>query len=343
MPCLKPLQPIEISNIVNDMPFLTGQVSRMNLFSFKGAFTNTVAIDRTDYTPGLIPASPWCCDAKVTQGSPTRNLFPVEIPHAHIEDVIWACDLSGVRGQTLGLEVDYTTVAAERAKTLMRMRMNIDTTMEFRKLGALKGQVLDANGTNVLLDVYKLFGTTQQTQDIPLGTAGADIVGAFREATRKSITGARSFRPIGWRVLAGKNFFDKLVSHPSLVDMYKRCCDTQARVLGDASNFSFEFLPGISVMEYWADPINGDVDFIGPDEAIMFPIVGPGVEMYEMLAAPPATLNFVNTKAAQEYYFWEKLICERDENDAEGLRILGEFNLLPIVKHPAAIIRLNLV
>jgi hypothetical protein len=346
MSCLKPLQPIEVSNLVNDMPVLYGQVMDMNLFRFKGAYTNTVAIDRTNYTPGLIPASPWCCDSKVTQGSPTRQLFPVQIPHTQIEDALWACDLNGVRGENTGLQVSYASVDAERAKVLMRMRMNMDITAEYRMLSALKGQVLDADGTNVLLDIFELFGVTQKTQDIPLNESGTDVLGAFREAVRKSRDGARSFIPQRWVVLAGKTFFDRLVSHDSLRDMYKRCCDVQAGTLNDMSSGMFNFMPNVSVMEYTgtvARNANGDdVVYLADTEAIMFPIPAPGQEMYELLAAPPMTMNYVNTQASSIYYFWESLLCPRGETDPEGIKFVGEMNVLPIVKHPAAIIRLNM-
>ena len=82
---------------------------------------------------------------------------------------------------------------------------------------------------------------------------------------------------------------------------------------------------------------------MGDNEAFMYPVVSSGFEMYELLAAPPKTLNFVNTRASQLMYVWEKLMAERDESDAEGIRFWGEMNVLPIVKFPAAIIKLNLV
>jgi hypothetical protein len=271
----------------------------------------------------------------------------VQIPHTHIEDALWACDLNGVRGQNTGLQVSYASVAQERAKVLMRMRMNMDITAEYRMLSALKGKVMDADGTNVLLDIYELFGVTQQSQDIPLHAAGTDVLGAFREAMRMSRNGARSFIPQRWIVLAGKNFFDALVSHDSLRDLYKRCCDVQSRTISGMSNFVFDFMPNISVMEYNGtvarNPVTGeDVVYMEDDEAIMFPIPAPGQEMYELLAAPPMTLNHVNTQASSIYYFWENLLCPRGESDPEGIKFMGEMNVLPIVKHPGAIIRLNM-
>lgn len=344
--CLKPLQPIEVVNLINRVPVQYGQIMNMNLFRFKGSFTETVSIDRSDYTPGLIPASPWCCDTKVTQGSGTREMFPITIPHTHLEDALWACDISGVRAERTGLQVDYTSVMEERAKVLARMRYNFDVTLEYRMLSALKGQVMDADGTNVLLDVYKLFGTTQQTAVIPLNESGTDVLGAFRQAVRTATRGARSFMPTGWTIIAGKNFFDKLVGHDSLRDMYKRCCDVQAATINDMAGFRFNFMPGIEVMEYWGttarNPVTGnEVVYMGDDEAIMIPRVPNGFEMYELLAAPPKTLNYVNTRANNIMYAWEKLMCERSEDDAEGIKFMGEMNVLPIVKHPDAIIRLT--
>ena len=347
--CLKPMQPIEVTNIINRMPVMYGMVSGMNMFQFKGSFTETVAIDRTNYVSGLIPASPWCCDTKVTLGSPTREMFPIQIPHTQLEDALWACDISGVRAQRTGYEVDLMSVAEERAKVLTRMKMAFDLTYEYRLLSALKGQVMDADGINVLADLYNLFGTTQTTVSIPLNEAGTDVLGAFRNAMRGATKGAYSFVPLGWRVICGSTFFDKLVSHDSMKDLWKRCCDESARTVANMNapvgSMSFNFLPNISVMEYVGtqarNPITGaDIEYIGADEAYMIPIVPRGIEMFELLAAPPKTLNFVNTRASQLIYVFEKLICERSDDDAEGIRFMGEANYLPIVKHPGAIIKL---
>jgi hypothetical protein len=341
------MQPIEVTNIINKMPVMYGQITDMNLFQFKGTFTETVAIDRSDYTPGLIPASPWCCDPKVTQGSPTREMFPIQIPHTQLEDALWACDISGVRAETTGFQVDFTSVADERAKVLARMKMNFDITYEYRLLSALKGKVMDAGGVNVLADLFQIFGATQKSVDIPINEAGTDVIGAFRNAVRVSQRAARSFVPTGWRVIAGKNFFDRLVAHDNFRDVYKRSFDAWNTTMGNAANFRFSLIPGVEVMEYWGtvanDPVSGEpVEYIGDDEAIMFPIVPRGFEMYELLVAPPKTLNFVNTRARNLVYMWEKLICERSEDDAEGIKMLAESNYLPIVKHPDAIIRLNM-
>ena len=346
MSCLKPLQPVEVANLINNMPVQYGQITNMNLFKFRGAFTETVSIDRSNYTPGLIPAAPWCCDTKQSQGSPNREMFPITIPHTPLQDALWACDISGVRAERTGLQVDYTSVAEERAKVLARMRFNFDVTLEFRMLSALKGQVMDADGTNVLLDIYKLFGTTQKTINIPVNESGTDVLGAFRNAIREATRGARSFMPTGWLVLAGKNFFDKLVSHDSLRDMYKRCCDVQSATLNDMAGFKFNFMPGVSVMEYWGTTArlpgtDTEVTYMGDDEAILIPMVPNGFEMYELLAAPPKTMSYVNTRATQMLYAWENLICERSEDDAEGIAFRAEANILPIVKHPDAIIRLT--
>lgn len=346
--CLKPMQPIEVTNLINKMPVMYGQITGMNLFKFKGSFTETVAIDRSDYTPGMIPASPWCCDPKITQGSPTREMFPITIPHTELSDALWACDISGVRSESLGFQVDMTSVAAERAKVLQRMKMNFDVTYEYRLLSALRGQVLDADGANVLADLYEIFGTSQQTVGIPLNSSGTDVLGAFRDAVRTATRAARSFIPTSYHIIAGKNFFDKLVGHDNFRDLYKRDATNLATAMNDMAGFKFNFMPGITVSEYWGtvarNPVTGaEIQYIGDDEAIMFPMVANGFEMYELLVAPPKTLNFVNTRATQLIYMWEKMIAERSESDAEGIAFRAEANYIPIVKHPDAIIKLTAV
>ena len=205
--------------------------------------------------------------------------------------------------------------------------------------------MLDADGSNVLADIYNIFGTTQQTFNIPINESGTDVIGAFRNAIREATRAARSFIPTGWRVLCGKNFFDKLAAHSDLRDIYKRDISAAQNFLNEAVNFRMSFMPGVEIMEYWGTVGNKadgtEIVHLGDDEAIMFPIVPNGFEMYELLAAPPKTLNYVNTRANQTIYAWEKMLCERSETDPEGIKFMAEMNVLPIVKHPDAIVRLT--
>lgn len=350
--CLKPMAPLYITNLINRTPIQYGQIMNSGLFVFRGAFTEVVGVDVTESKSGLIPTSPWCCDAAVTQAPGTRQIRTVVIPHTEIREAIMACDISGLRADNLtGYAQGLQSVMAERTKKLMQMRYNFDTTFEYRMLGALKGRVLDADGTSVILDVFKMFGATQTEQDVHISADSVDMLLEWSEAIRKSRIGARSFTPIGYRAYVGSGLMDALLKNKDIKDIWKRCCDKQDNVLNgmmDATARSFNLMPGLEITEYIGTsachtPSGEPIEYLGDMEGILFPIPPRGFEMYELLGAPPKTVNLVNTMARNTIYMWEKLICERDENDAEGISLRGESNTLPIVKHPQALIRINAV
>jgi hypothetical protein len=352
MSCLKPMAPLYITNLINRMPIQYGQIMNSGLFQFRGAFTEVVGVDVTNSQSGLIPTSPWCCDNAVTQSPENREIRTVVIPRTKLEDAIWACDISGARADGLtGYDQGLQSVAQERSKKLLRMRYNFDTTFEYRMLGALRGQVLEADGTKVLLDIYKMFGVTQETVDVHVASDSTTIIEELRKAITASRIGARSFTPVGYRMYVGTGLFNALIANKDIKDIWKRCCDVSASILQGAfaqPGGSFTLFPGLEIVEYVGTqacftPSGEPVGYIGDMEGFLIPIPPRGFEMYEILGAPPKTINLVNTMARNQIYMWEKPICERDENDPDGIKMMGESNTLPIVKHPQAIIRINAV
>ena len=57
---------------------------------------------------------------------------------------------------------------------MQQLKDNMTATMEFHRLGAIKGVVLDANGTTVLHDIFNTFGVTKKKMDISFPKTAAD-------------------------------------------------------------------------------------------------------------------------------------------------------------------------
>ena len=47
---------------------------------------------------------------------------------------------------------------------LAMMAMKHDATLEHLRIGAIKGQILDADGTTILYDLFDEFGVSQQAE-----------------------------------------------------------------------------------------------------------------------------------------------------------------------------------
>ena len=98
-------------------------------------------------------------------------------------------------------------------KRLAKMRYALDATIEYQRIGALKGQILDANGSTVLEDLFTRFGLTQQTKAMVFATATTNIRGKVMEAKRLMEDALGNAMYTGARAFCSPAFFDALTTH----------------------------------------------------------------------------------------------------------------------------------
>src|SRR5690606_26784981 len=119
--------------------------------------------------------------------------------------------------RAFGSETETQTVQQLINQRLMKMRNRIDATLTYHKLGAVTGKIYDADGSNVLLDLYQRFGITQQTHSFSLGTGATKVQTKIREAMRKSEDALAGIAVItGWLGIVGRGFYDAFTSHDSV-------------------------------------------------------------------------------------------------------------------------------
>jgi hypothetical protein len=127
-------------------------------------------------------------------------------------------------------------------------------------MGAIKGQVLDADGSAVLLDIYTAFGVCQIVQSMELDVAGTKVRQLALEAKRKveKVIGS-SAMITGFLALCGEGFFDAFISHQDVEAAYARgargqCSDSrfppdvasqrrQPSTVGGGENTSIRYAP----------------------------------------------------------------------------------------------------
>lgn len=207
----------ELTAAINRFPVQWGRVSQSGLFVNRGVRTRSITIEEQAGTLALLPTHEWGGEGTVASQI-ERKTFAFGIKQTVHDDLVTAADVQDVRafgGEGLA---DMTTEVARR---LQRMRARHDITLEWKRMGALKGNVLNADGTSSLANLFNVFGITQTTVDFTLGTATTDIRAKCETLLERMEDELKGDTMTGVRVLVSTEFWRKLVAHKQVVDYIK--------------------------------------------------------------------------------------------------------------------------
>lgn len=156
---------------INILPNRYGRLEELNLMPSKPVRQRQIVVEEMNGVLNLLPTLP--------PGSPgtvgvrgKRKLRSFVVPHIPHDDVVLPEEVQGIRA--FGSETETETVAGVIARHLETMRNKHAITLEHLRMGALKGVILDADGS-VLYDLFDAFDITQQAVAFELGTAGTNV------------------------------------------------------------------------------------------------------------------------------------------------------------------------
>ncbi len=276
---------------INEQEYLPGRISSLGLFQEEGITTLTVQIEKDGDTLALVPAGERGTSGLVVGGT-KRNLIPFNTVHLPQRFAIKADEIQGIRA--FGTRSELQAVQDVVNKRLAKARRQLDATHEFQRMGALNGQILDADGSTVLLDIYKTFGVTRKKMSMGLNSADTELRVKCGEALDLQEDALGSITSSGSRGLCGKNFWNKLIVHKSVKETFLN--SQQAAALRGDARESFEF--GGIVWERYRGKIAG-VTFIHDDKALLIPEGVP--DLYISVFAPADYMETVNTEGVPYY------------------------------------------
>lgn len=315
-----------LSQVIVDIPRVPTQIGDEGLFQEYGINSLTMMIERQGSALKLVPTAP-------RGGIPEpvsltgRKLIPVAAVHLPQSGSIMADEVQGVRAFGTESEVDSVMNLVTRKTTVMKN--NLDLTLEYQRMGALKGQVLDADGSTVLWDMYSIFGFTQETVFFDLGNAATDVKQKCIELKRKIQVklGGRSVS--GVKVKVSEAFFDALVAHAKVLKAYDLWNNGQflreSQVDGE---FSF---CGITFQPYVGGTSAGD--FIASGLGYAYPVGVPG--MFQTAYAPANFMETVNTQGLP--YYLKQQVMPFDV----GVQLYSQSNPLHLNTLPEATIKVS--
>lgn len=313
----------ELTAAINMIPHVPSQLGDSGLFEYGGVPTLTVQIERQGSVLDLVPSKP-----RGSSGTPigrnTRDLRSFVLPHLPLEDAVLADEVQGVRA--FGSENAPTPLQQRIMEVMTKGSQRMDKTMEWQRVGAMKGLVYDADGTTVLYNFFTEFGVTQNTMDFELDSGTTQVRVKCSQALDKiedELDGVSFTGAIGY---CGRTFWEYLISHQSVKETYLNWQEA-ATLRGDPSD-SFEF-GGVRWVKY-RGAANGS-QMIGANDAYIVPTGVAGLLLGRF--GPADYEDTVNTVGLPKYAMG---IPKRNR---KGLDIEMQSNPMHFCTRPRAIIK----
>ena len=228
---------------INLIPNRYGRLEELALFPAKPVRTRSVVIESRNGTLNLLPTLP--VGSAATQNKhDKRQLHSFVIPHIPLEDVVLPEEVQGVRA--FGSETEMESVSQVLAQHLESMRNKHAITLEHLRMGALKGVILDADGTE-LHNLYEVFRLDPGVVNFQLNTEATNVRNKCVEVVRQISENLRGEFMTGVRCLCSPSFFAKLTAHAKVEKAFENYA--QGAMLRDDVRNGFAF-GGVVFEEY---------------------------------------------------------------------------------------------
>lgn len=301
----------------------------MKLFPERGVRTRQVIVEYKAGRLNLLPTRPLGADGTKHEND-KRKVRSFIIPHIPYDGEILPDEYQGIRA--FGSQTQVQQLSQLMNDKLQSMRNKHAITLEYLRMGALKGQVLDADGTT-LYDWFDEFKIKQTVIDFRLNDPKNEVLEQCMEVLDTIDENLEGEVMSGVTALVSKEFFRKLITHPKVKDGYARWRDGEA--LRSDLRKGFEF-GGITFEQYLgqASTLNGKVRrFIAEKEGHCIPM--NTMDTFETVFAPADFLETANTVGKPIYAKQAPRKFER------GIDIHTQSNPLPICYRPSVLIKIK--
>ena len=318
----------QLTQAINLLPNLYGRCESLNLFPTKSVRHRSIAIEERNGVLSLLSTQTPGAPGTVGERS-KRKLRTFSIPHIPHDDVVLPEEVQGIR--SFGSENELESLASVITDHLQSMRNKHAITLEYLRVGALKGVILDADGSE-LLNLYDAFEIKPKVVNFGLSTATTDVKKKCLEVVRHIEDNLRGEFMTTVHALVSPEFFDSLTSHPKVKEAYERFEEGAALRNDMRSGFTFG---GITFEEYrgQASDADGNVRrFIDENAGHCFPM-GTS-ETFATYFAPADFNETVNTLGLPLYAKQEPRRFDR------GTDLHTQSNPLPMCHRPGVLVKL---
>ncbi len=207
---------VSLTKAINILPNNYGRVRELNLFPGRGVRTRTIIVEERNGVLNLLPTMPVGSPGTTDRGG-KRKVRSLAIPHIPHDDVILPDEYDGVRA--FGTEGQIETLAQIMNDHQQRMRNKHAITLEYLRMGALKGIIADADAST-LYNLYNEFEITAKLIDFELDDSNTNVRAKCLSVLRHIEDNLKGEVMTGVRCLCSEGFFEALISHASVKEVY---------------------------------------------------------------------------------------------------------------------------
>ncbi len=319
---------------INLLPNRYGRLEQLDLFPARPVRTRQIIIEEYAGKLNLLPTRPVGSPGTVGERG-TRNLRSFIVPHIPHDDVVLPEEVQGIRA--FGSETEMEAISGVMARHLETMRNKHAITLEHLRMGALKGQILDADGS-VIVDLFTEFKIgAQKTIPFDLANTNSEIKKHCYDLLAEIEDRLSGEFMTGVHVLCSPDFFRALTTHKEVKAAYTNWQQGIMLINDVRSGFTYT---GVTFEEYRgkaayvkSDGTLGVRDFITPGEAHAFPL--GTVDTFATYFAPADFNETVNTLG-------QPLYAKQDSRKFErGTDLHTQSNPLPMCHRPGVLVKLT--
>jgi len=316
---------------INAAPHQPARISELGLFGENRVSTTQVMVEEQSGQLSLIPTSPRG-GVPDTIGKDGRTVRSFAVPHLARESKVYADEIQNIRA--FGTETEEQSIQSIVNARLATLRAMHEVTLEYHRMGAIKGIVYDSNGTTAIYNLFTEFNVAQQTNAIALGTPTTDVRAECITTIRQIESALGAARYKGIRAFCSDGFFDSLVGHTLVKASFQY---QEGNVLRSDLRNGFQF-GGITFEEFRGSV--GGVPFIPANEAFVFPegVLTEKGPLFTTVFAPADFMETVNTLGLPLY--------AKQAPDPSGLNrytlLHSQSNPLCLCLIPRAVVKLTI-
>lgn len=285
----------ELTHVVIDAPYVPRRIGELGLFEYQGVPTTEVLIEKQNNTLRLVRTTPRG-GPPIQRQRDRRAMISVPTSRIALQSPITADEIQNVR--ELGTN-QLTTIQSTVNQRNISMSNDIEATLEYHRVGALRGQVIDVDG-DTLIDAFDLFDVTPQTPvdwDLDNANPGegalaqkcSDVIRLIEDelgdVTYSGVYG-----------MCSSGFYDAVRKHKEYRAAFLNTERGEETLTGRIARRRFVYA-GILFEEYRGTV--GGTKYVEDDTAQFFPIGAPG--LFVGRYAPAEWWDTVNTIGLPRY------------------------------------------
>lgn len=227
-----------LHRMVDNVTYVPQALTSLGLFTPEPISGDLVHLYEEDNTIRLIPFT--------ERGTPNTmeirdvgRIRSLKTPRLSPQDTVRASELGNVANMALARNIRLRSAGELVNKRMGKLRQRMAMTKEFQYLNAIKGKLLDSDGTTVYADFFAEMGVTQPAiVDVPFATLTEDEFNEFfvNNFFRVIMRALKDRKGAGTRigVAVGDNWWSAMMKHPGFREIWK--LEMQARAIARSAN-----------------------------------------------------------------------------------------------------------